>query len=255
MKGYVKKTPREFLHATPKKPIHAPSKFKKPEYGQKIQYARVDKSKPLNEQIKKIQGATGKFLYSGRVIDNTTMHALNELSIGVSEATEEVQEAMNHFLDYLATHPNTEIIYCAFDMQLKIDSDAAYLVVAKRARSRAGGFQYFGNFNETLFNGPIYILAKIIKAVMASAAESECGSLNIKTQHAVPFITTLEELGHEQRAVPIRTDNSTAKGIMNQQIKQKRSKAFDMRFWWLVDRIEQRQFKVNWHTGKLSIAE
>ncbi len=65
---------------------------------------------------------------------------------------------------------------------------------------------------------------------MASAAESECGSLYINAQHAVPFITTLEELGHKQRAVPIRTDNSIAKGIMNQQIKQKRSKAFDMRF-------------------------
>ena len=54
-------------------------------------------------------------------------------------------------------------------MQLKIDVDAAFLV-AKRARSRAGGYHYLGNFDETLFNGPIYVLAKIIKAVMGSAA-------------------------------------------------------------------------------------
>ena len=139
---------RKFLHSTPKKPVHLPLKFKKPEYGQKIQYAHVDKSKPLNKkQIKKLQGATGKFLVSGRAIDNTTMSALNKLSIRASEATEEVQEALNHFLDYLATHPNTEFIYRASDMQLNIDTDAAYLV-AKRARSRAGGYHYLGNIDE-----------------------------------------------------------------------------------------------------------
>ena len=103
---------------------------------------------------------------------------------------------MNHFLDYLTTHPNAEIINRASDMQPNIDSNATYLV-AKRARSRAGGYHYLGNLDETLFNGPIYILAKIIKEVMASVAESECGSLYINAQHAVPFIITLEELGHE----------------------------------------------------------
>ena len=98
------------------------------------------------------------------------------------------------------------------------DSDAAYLVAA-RARSRAGGYHYLGNLDGKLFNGPIYILAKIIKAVMASAAEAECGALYVNAQDAVQFITTLEELGHRQKSVPIRTDNSTAKGIMNHKNK------------------------------------
>ena len=79
-------------------------------------------------------------------------------------------------MDYLATHPEAQIIYRVSDMQLQIDSDAAYLE-HKNARSRAGGFHFLGNYNGKLFNGPIYILAKIIKAVMSSAAEEECGSL------------------------------------------------------------------------------
>ena len=124
-----------------------------------------------------------------------------------------------------------------------------------RARSRAGGYHYLGNFDETLFNGPIYVLAKIIKAVMGSAAEAECGSLYMNAQDAVPFITTLKELGHKQQPVTMRTDNSTAKGFMNREIKQKRSKAFDKSFWWLIDRIDQKQFKVSWHPGKLSISD
>ena len=104
-------------------------------------------------------------------------------------------------------------------MQLKIDADVAFLV-AKRARSRAGGYHYLGNFDEILFNGHIYVLAKIIKAVMGSAAEAKCRSLYINAQDAIPFITTLEELGHKQEPVTIRTDNSTAKGFMNREIKQ-----------------------------------
>lgn len=158
------------------------------------------------KQIKKIQGATVKFLYSGRAIDNTIMHALNKLSIGASEATEEVQEALDPFLDCLVNNPNAEIIYRASDMQLNIDSNAAYLV-AKQARSCAGGYHYLGNLDKTLFNDLIYILAKIIKAVMASAAESECGSSYINAQHTVLYpssqLTLLEELGHKQQAVLI----------------------------------------------------
>ena len=57
-------------------------------------------------------------------------------------------------------------------MQLEIDCDAAYLV-APKARSRAAGYHYLGNYDGKLFNGPIYVLAKVIKAVMSSAVEAE----------------------------------------------------------------------------------
>ena len=81
---------------------------------------------------------------------------------------------------------------------------------------------------------------------MLSAANVEYGSLYINASDAVLFIITLWELGHPQQPVLIQTDNSTAYGIMNKTIKQKRSKTFDMRHWWLVDRIKQKQFEVNW---------
>merc|ERR1712155_394889 len=111
-----------------------------------------------------------------------------------------------------------------------VDSDISYFVVPK-ARSRVAGYHYIGNKDKKLFNGPIYVLAKVIKAVMTSTTEAECGGLYINAQEAVPLIITLEELGHKQDTVQLKTDNSTAEGIMNKTIKQKRSKAMYMRFY------------------------
>ena len=61
-------------------------------------------------------------------------------------------------------------------MQLEIDCDVAYLVASKSI-IRAAGYQCIGNYDGKLFNGPIYVLAKVIKAVMSSAAEEENESL------------------------------------------------------------------------------
>ena len=106
MKGYVKKALKEFLREAPKKSVHGPTKYNRPEYGKKVQYAKNDIEKPLDKKLKsKIQSVCGKFLYSGRAIDNTTAHALNELCIEATSATEETKETLCIFLDYLATHP------------------------------------------------------------------------------------------------------------------------------------------------------
>ena len=67
-----------------------------------------------------------------------------------------------------------------------------------------------------------YSLTKIVKFVEQSAAEAECGGLYMNAKEAVTIQITLEELGHPQPATPIRTDNSTADGIMNiKTVKQK----------------------------------
>jgi hypothetical protein len=56
-------------------------------------------------------------------------------------------------------------------------------------------------------------------------------------------------MGHDQPATPIQTDNACANGIMNSTVKQKRSKAIDMRYYWLRDRVQQKQFRVHWQPG------
>jgi hypothetical protein len=64
--------------------------------------------------------------------------------------------------------------------------------------------------------------------VVVSAAESEVGEYFHNAQSGAPLRVTLTELGHTQPPTPLRTDNSTAYGIVNETIKQKRSNAMDM---------------------------
>ena len=203
MKNYTKKALKQFGHKL-RKQTCAPSKYTQSEYGKHIQYANTDTSPLLTDNEKKrIQKIAGKFLHTSRTVDYTMANILNEISIEAPNATERTKEAVEYFLDYCATNPEATIIYRASDMQLQIDSDAAYLV-APKARSRAAEYQFLGNKVGKLFNGPIFVLVKTIKAVMAPAAEAECGGLYMNAQEAIPFITALEELGHKQDAVPIK---------------------------------------------------
>ena len=90
---------------------------------------------------------------------------------------------------------------------------------------------------------------------MASAAEAEVGALYTSAQEILPMRQCLDELGHKQPPTPIKTDNSTAQGIINNTMKQKRSKAMDMRFYWLRDRTLQKQFRIYWEPGKHNLAD
>ena len=62
-------------------------------------------------------------------------------------------------------------------------------------------------------------------------------------------------MGHAQEPTSIKTDNSTAEGFFNKTIKPKRSKAFDMKFHWMKDRIQQNQFHLYWEKGSNNWAD
>jgi hypothetical protein len=84
---------------------------------------------------------------------------------------------------------------------------------------------------------PVHVLCKIIDAVMSSAQEAETGAGFVNAKEAIPMRQALEDLGHPQGPTPLQFDNKVANGILNDDIIQKRSKAMDMRFYWLRDRI------------------
>ena len=90
--------------------------------------------------------------------------------------------------------------------------------------------------------GSFFIMYKILRNIMASAAEAEYGALFLNGQAAVPIRTTLIEMNRPQPPTPIQVENSTQVGIANKSIKQKLSKAMDMRFHWIQDRILQEHF-------------
>ena len=255
MDGYVKQALMELEHTARDKPCHAPSRYDLPKYGSRIQYAKVDETAPLTpDKINFIQRAVGKLLYYARAVDPTMLHAINDISLCATKGTEATLDATMFLLNYAHSHPNAEIIYRTSDMILRVDSDAAYLV-APEARSRAGGYHYLSDKAGTIFNGPITVIAKVIKNVMASAAEAELGALFMNAQEAVGLRNCLEAMGYPQPATPLKTDNSCANGIINNTMKQKRSKAIDVRFYWLRDRVKQGQFFVFWDAGKNNLAD
>ena len=90
---------------------------------------------------------------------------------------------------------------------------------------------------------------------MSVASEAECGALFINAQKAVPTRITLEELKWKQPPTPMRTDNNTTSGIMNNTVKQNMSKTMDMRFYWLQDRVDQGIIWVYWGPGKENLAD
>jgi hypothetical protein len=76
-------------------------------------------------------------------------------------------------------------------------------------------------------------VASVIKSVVSSVAESEVGARFQNAQTASPLRVTFFGLGHKQPANPLRTDKSTAYGILKETIKQKRSKSMDIKYYWL----------------------
>ena len=129
---------------------------------------------------------------------------------------------MEHFLNYCATHLDAIVRYKASDMQLWIHSDASYLTEPE-GKSRYGGHHFLRSKGDTTEpNGPILALAKILKNVLSSAAEAELGGMLNNTKEGVAERVTLEKHEHPQGKTNVVCDNSTAVGITNRSVKNKR---------------------------------
>jgi hypothetical protein len=104
-------------------------------------------------------------------------------------------------------------------------------------------------------NGAVLNIAQLIKAVMSSAAEADLGTLYINACKAIPQCQTLAEMGHKQPPTPIQTDNSTALGVVNNNIQPRHTKAMDMQFHGLRCCKAQQQFCFFWCPGTTNRAD
>jgi hypothetical protein len=259
MPRYTKAALHKYQHPAPERPEHSPHTWNPPIYGAKTQFVSDTKlSRALSDKdINKLQQLTGTLLYYARALDPTLTMTINVLASEQSNATEETADKVIKLLNYCNTHPETKIRYHASDMILHIHRDASYLSESE-AKSRAGGLFYMGNatkHDKNLTNGAISIVSKVLKHVMSSAAEAEIGAVFINAKEGAVLRTTLEELGHKQPPTPMEIDNTTATGYINGTIKQKRTKAMDMRFYWIKDRVKQGQFKIYWGPGFQNLAD
>ena len=267
MPGYIERALSRFQHPTPTRPQHAPHTWNAPTYGTKQQFILHDETPTLDlKDTRRVQEILGTLLYYARAVDSTMLVALGTLATQQAAPTVATLHAITHLLNYCATNPEATIRYWASDMILHVESDASYLSETK-GRSRAAGVHYLScrslnphvaptaNDDSTPRNGAIYVHCQILKEVLSSAAEAELAALFHNGKEAYSIRNILQELGHLQPPTPIVTDNSTASGIANDTVKQKRSKAMDMRFYWIRDRVRQGQFHVYWKQGILNRAD
>ena len=91
---------------------------------------------------------------------------------------------------------------------------------------------------------------------MAAASEAKIAALFHNGQEAVYLRQLLTELGHPQLGpTMLTTDNSTADGFANRRTKIKRSKAMDMRYYWVQDRVTMKDLAVCWSSGKNNLGD
>jgi hypothetical protein len=195
------------------------------------------------------------------------MATIDTLASQQSQGTHATLLALTQLLNYAATHPRclVSVLFTASDMSLHISSYASHFS-APKACSRTPGYHFLSSSPvdptkpplpsdpEPPQNGAIQVHCQIMREVLFSAAEAELAAVFHNGKEACPLRACLEELGHPQPPTSIQTDNSSAAGIANESVKQKRSKAIDMRFYWIRDRVRQGQSFVYWKKGSLNKA-
>jgi hypothetical protein len=260
MPGYITSMLHKYQHPPCKRPQYAPHICTEPENGQRIRYAPppYDSAVASAADITRAQGIVGTLLYYARSVDPTLIMPLSTIASRLSTAATTTTAYVSHLLDYCSTKPNATICYYASDMQLKIHNNASYLS-KPNAKSCIGGYVFLGNSMHSqctsLSNGPLLCQSTVLKHVVSSVAEAEYGALFVNAKTGTVTREALKEMGHPQDATMLKTDSTTADGISNKTVLQKRSKAMDMLHYWIQDRIEQGQFHVSWAPGDTNLGD
>jgi hypothetical protein len=106
-----------------------------------------------------------------------------------------------------------------------------------------------------LTNRDFFIISTVLKQGMSSATEAKIGAVFLNAKEGTVLHTTLEELGHPQPPTQLETGNIRATGYSNRTIKQKRTRAIDIHFYWVKDGVKQVQFHVYWGPGYQNLVD
>jgi hypothetical protein len=252
MPNYVATSLARLCPDGPPRPSKTPGIYLPPKYGAPNLGPTVDTSPLVSAADKQfIMEVVGTFLFYARMVDHTMLPAVTFISKKQSAPTEQTLAATHMLLRYAVSHPNHCVTFKACDMVLKVISDGSHLS-QENAGSIAGGYHYCGNHSDapTILNGAILPVCSSIPTVCGAASETEYAALYMNGQHAYFERVVLESLGYPQAATKLYADNKAAVGIATDSVKLRKSKAIDMRYHWIRDRVRQKVFDVIWAEGK-----
>ena len=206
------------------------------------QSALLEDSSPElgSKETKWVQSVVSALLYYGRAIGATILPTLSSISISAQQVkpTVNVILNLNRLLDYVATFPNVRIKFYASNILLYIDSNTPYLC-ERKAKSRVPGFHYFRYNTSSKLQSPmnhsITGECKLLRHVASFTADTVVGGIFLNTQTGIIIKRILSDLGHSQPLFPLKIDNTTTASFVTNNIHQKRSKTWDIHFYWLRD--------------------
>jgi hypothetical protein len=259
MPGCIKSALHKYQHPAPARPEHAPHTWNPPIYGAKTQYVEDKTTSPAlsDKDVNKLQQLTGTLLYYARAVDPTLIMPINVLASAQSKAASVTADKVIKLLKYCNTPPETKIRYHASNMILHIHSDASYLS-EKEAKSKAGGFFYMGSstknrqrtYQRSNFD---HQQSSQTRNVFSSGSSNWSSFYKFQGRSSPSY--NIGRIRAPTAPTPMETDNTTATGYSNGTIKQKRTKAMDMHFYWIKDRVKQGQFDVYWGPGYKKLAD
>jgi hypothetical protein len=256
MPGYVDKLMARFAHRNIR-PADSPVLYEPPQYGAKAQLVKPpDSSDPLTAaEYRELQEIIGGALWYARMVDLPTLPAVSMLATDLSANRASLNARADRLLGHLRKYPNNKIRYQASDMVYHAYSDVSYLSVSK-SRSRAGGIGFFGwRDDPQRLNGAVSVLCKVLDVIVSSACEGEYGAAYLVARNAVWIRAIATALGYPQPPTTIMVDNTCAIGLANDTLKTAKTKAIDVRFHWLRDRVRQDQFHIVWVPSGANLAD
>jgi hypothetical protein len=262
MPGYCEKALKRFDVVRSQRPVRSPTPYQAPIYGRSGAQpaADPDTSPPATAaDTLRLQEVCGVFLYWARALDTISHFALSRLASQQGNPTEKTMAHVEIFLQYVAWDPHKSVTFHGSDMVLSAYSDASF-ASERDCRSRAAGVFMLGNKKDRIDDAniipmPFHGSSIILSFVAPTTAEAEYGSAYTQGQTAIGMRNTLSAFGHPQDATVIKVDNSVASGIANKTIKQRKSKAIDIKYHWIRDQVSLGRLKIVWEKGILNLAD
>lgn len=255
--AYMRQTAHELHPGEKIKSYNTPSRYVPPSYGKQEAPTQSTAAPTTAAETKYIQKVHGKLLYYAMQADPSLEPAVIDISKQLASPTQDTLQDTKRLLGYAVHNPNRGILYTASDMEYRIQTDASHHR-DPGSKSMAGGIHYLANTDDppTKVNGATQTVCKTINtSVCASAAESEYAAQFINGIAGCHALNILNELGYPQNNTKIYSDNLVAKGIANDEITIRKSKAFHTRYHWIRDRVRQGQYKVVYLQGTKLLAD
>ena len=150
-------------------------------------------------------------------------------------------------MDYANTYDNTYVRLYAGDMQLMINSDAAYSVLPKVSSIIS---EYFRLTNTPTIkyrckeNGAILTECHILRDFVTLGGEAETKGVFQNENISLPIHYILIAMNHLQLPALIAIDNTITIYLFHNHMVMNKSKSRDMNLHWLRDKEAQKHFEL-----------